>query len=79
MTTSDVTPQASPATTSTPSRPARLESIRPHLPREFVARLVENVVVGSAAATTPVSAPLTGEVIVELPQSGPGDVRLAFQ
>jgi succinate-semialdehyde dehydrogenase / glutarate-semialdehyde dehydrogenase len=79
MTTSDVTPQASSSTASALSRPARLESIRPHLPREFVARLVEDVVVGSAAATTSVSAPLTGEVIVELPQSGPGDVRLAFQ
>jgi len=36
-------------------------------------------VVGSSAGTTPVHAPLTGEVIVDLPQSGPGDVRHAFQ
>ncbi len=35
--------------------------------------------VGSSAGTTSVHAPLTGEVIVELPQSGPGDVRHAFQ
>jgi succinate-semialdehyde dehydrogenase / glutarate-semialdehyde dehydrogenase len=57
----------------------RLESIRPHLPREFVARLVQDVVVGSAASSVPIAAPLTGEVMVDLPQSGPGDVRLAFQ
>jgi len=82
MTTSSATPQAAP----TPAGPggsggsaARLDSIRPHLPREFVARLVEDVVVGSSAGTTPVHAPLTGEVIVDLPQSGPGDVRHAFQ
>ncbi|HEV2346483.1 MAG TPA: succinic semialdehyde dehydrogenase [Actinocrinis sp.] len=87
MTTSSATPQAGP----TPAGPggsasggqggngARLASIRPHLPREFVARLVEGIVVGSAAGTASIHAPLTGEVIVELPQSGPGDVRHAFQ
>jgi len=89
MTTSGVTPTPQAASASTPAgsgakpgaggNPARLESIRPHLSREFVARLVEGVVVGSTAGTAPVHAPLTGEVIVELPQSGPGDVRHAFQ
>jgi succinate-semialdehyde dehydrogenase / glutarate-semialdehyde dehydrogenase len=57
----------------------RIDSIRPHLPREFVARLVENIVVGSAKATIPISSPLTGEQIVDLPQSNPGDVSLAFE
>jgi succinate-semialdehyde dehydrogenase/glutarate-semialdehyde dehydrogenase len=57
----------------------RIESIRPHLPREFVARLVENIVVGSAKATIAISSPLTGELIVDLPQSNPGDVSLAFE
>lgn len=82
MTTSDVNSAAEPprpASEARASAPARLESIRPHLPREFVARLVEDVVVGSAAISTPISAPLTGEVVVDLPQSGPGDVRHAFQ
>jgi len=95
MTTSGVTPQAaqSPAAGGgsgagagngagaggNGASGARLESIRPHLPREFVARLVEDVVVGSSASTASIHAPLTGEVIVELPQSAPGDVRLAFQ
>src|SRR6185437_4789016 len=95
MTTSGVTPQAaqSPAAGGGSGAGAgngagaggngasgvRLESIRPHLPREFVARLVEDVVVGSSAGTTAIHAPLTGEVIVELPQSGPGDVRHAFE
>jgi succinate-semialdehyde dehydrogenase / glutarate-semialdehyde dehydrogenase len=87
MTTSGVTPQAAALASGSglSSGPgaggsaARLESIRPHLPREFVARLVEDIVVGSAAGTTPIHTPLTGEVVVELPQSGPGDVRHAFQ
>lgn len=80
MTSYDVPPVAQGSTaTAALASGARLESIRPHLPREFVARLVENVVVGSAQGTTPIHAPLTGEVVVELPQSGPGDVRLAFQ
>jgi succinate-semialdehyde dehydrogenase / glutarate-semialdehyde dehydrogenase len=83
MTSSDVNTASDPAQpmpeAPVPGRPARLESIRPHLPREFVARLVEDVVVSSTKTTTPISAPLTGEVIVDLPQSGPGDVRHAFQ
>jgi succinate-semialdehyde dehydrogenase/glutarate-semialdehyde dehydrogenase len=87
MTTSGVTPQAAalaagPGPGSGPGAggsAARLDTIRPHLPREFVARLVEDIVVGSAAGTVPVHAPLTGEVAVELPQSAPGDVRHAFQ
>jgi succinate-semialdehyde dehydrogenase/glutarate-semialdehyde dehydrogenase len=79
MTASGVTPQAASYPAGSGGSAARLESIRPHLPREFVARLVEDVVVGSAAGTAPIHAPLTGEVIVELPQSGPGDVRHAFQ
>ncbi len=40
---------------------------------------MEDIVVGSSAGTASIHAPLTGEVIVELPQSGPGDVRHAFQ
>jgi succinate-semialdehyde dehydrogenase/glutarate-semialdehyde dehydrogenase len=82
MTTSGVTPQAAPSPApgaGANGAATRLESIRPHLPREFVARLVEDVVVGSSAGTTAIHAPVTGEVIVELPQSAPGDVRLAFQ
>jgi succinate-semialdehyde dehydrogenase/glutarate-semialdehyde dehydrogenase len=79
MTTSGVTPQAASTPAGSGGNTARLESIRPHLPREFVARLVEDVVVGSSAGTAPIHAPMTGEVIVELPQSGPGDVRHAFQ
>lgn len=57
----------------------KLESIRPHLPREFAARLVEQITVGSHPQMVEVVAPLTGETIVELPQSGPGDVRHAFE
>ncbi|MBS2961702.1 succinate-semialdehyde dehydrogenase (NADP(+)) [Actinocrinis puniceicyclus] len=82
MTTSGVTPQTAPGPApgaGANGAATRLETIRPHLPREFVARLVEDVVVGSNAGTTPIHAPVTGEVIVELPQSAPGDVRLAFQ
>jgi succinate-semialdehyde dehydrogenase / glutarate-semialdehyde dehydrogenase len=83
MTSSDVNSGSEPARPAAearaPGTPTRLESIRPHLPREFVARLVQDVVVSSAATTTPISAPLTGEVVVDLPQSGPGDVRHAFQ
>ena len=71
-----------------PDRPAgaapggselRIDSIRPYLPHEFVARLVENIVVGSAKATIQICSPLTGELIVDLPQSNPGDVSLAFE
>jgi succinate-semialdehyde dehydrogenase/glutarate-semialdehyde dehydrogenase len=79
MTTSGVTPRTATTPAGSGGQTARLESIRPHLPREFVARLVEDVVVASSAGTASVHAPLTGEVIVELPQSGPGDVRHAFQ
>ena len=57
----------------------RIDTIRPYLPHEFVARLVENIVFGSAKVTTQVSSPLTGELIVDLPQSNPGDVSLAFE
>ncbi|HEV2635165.1 MAG TPA: succinic semialdehyde dehydrogenase [Actinocrinis sp.] len=79
------------ATTVAPTEPARpaggpqsaaelrIDTIRPYLPHEFVARLTENIVVGSAKATVQVSSPLTGELIVELPQSNPGDVSLAFE
>lgn len=57
----------------------KLVSIRPYLPREFAARLVEQITVGSHPQVVEVVAPLTGETIVELPQSGPGDVRHAFE
>ena len=56
-------------------QPERLESIRPFLPREFAAKLVEQLTVGSHPQVVDVVSPLTGETIVELPQSGPGDVR----
>jgi succinate-semialdehyde dehydrogenase / glutarate-semialdehyde dehydrogenase len=57
----------------------RIDTIRPYLPHEFVARLTENIVFGSAKATVQISSPLTGELIVDLPQSNPGDVSLAFE
>jgi succinate-semialdehyde dehydrogenase/glutarate-semialdehyde dehydrogenase len=57
----------------------RLESIRPYLPREFTARLVDQLTVGSNPQSVEIVAPLTGETIVDLPQSGPGDVRHAFE
>ena len=82
---------AAAATTVAPSEPERpngaghsasdlrIDTIRPFLPHEFVARLTENIVVGSAKATVQISSPLTGELIVDLPQSNPGDVSLAFE
>src|ERR1700722_13359554 len=57
----------------------RLESIRPYLSREFSARLVDQLTVGSHPQVVEVVAPVTGETIVELPQSGPGDVQHAFE
>ena len=74
----DPTQSASTATAA-PGQAERLESIRPFLPREFAARLVDQLTVGSHPQMVEVVAPLTGETIVELPQSGPGDVRHAFE
>ncbi|HWG27966.1 succinic semialdehyde dehydrogenase [Actinospica sp.] len=71
--------QEQPTTTTVPGQAERLESIRPFLPREFAARLVDQLTVGSNPQSVEIVAPLTGETIVELPQSGPGDVRHAFE
>ncbi|MBR7826296.1 succinate-semialdehyde dehydrogenase (NADP(+)) [Actinospica sp. MGRD01-02] len=74
--------QAAPAEGSAPRATGpteRLESIRPYLPREFTARLVDQLTVGSNPQSVEIVAPLTGETIVDLPQSGPGDVRHAFE
>jgi succinate-semialdehyde dehydrogenase/glutarate-semialdehyde dehydrogenase len=79
MTAGDTTANASRAATAAPAREDRLETIRPHLPREFAARLIEQLTVGSHPQVVEVIAPLTGETIVDLPQSGPGDVRHAFE
>ena len=79
MTAGDTTANASTAAPAAPVRDDRLETIRPHLPREFAARLVEQITVGSHPQEVEVVAPLTGETIVSLPQSGPGDVRHAFE
>jgi len=79
MTAGDTTANATPAATAAPARDDRLETIRPHLPREFAARLIEQLTVGSHPQVVEVVAPLTGETIVDLPQSGPGDVRHAFE
>jgi succinate-semialdehyde dehydrogenase/glutarate-semialdehyde dehydrogenase len=62
-----------------PGQGERLDTIRTYLPREFAARLVEQLTVGSHPQVVEVVAPLTGETIVDLPQSGPGDVRHAFE
>jgi succinate-semialdehyde dehydrogenase/glutarate-semialdehyde dehydrogenase len=70
------------ATATVPGQAAaggRLESIRPYLPREFTARLVDQLTVSSYPQMVEVVAPLTGETIVDLPQSGPGDVQHAFE
>ena len=67
------------ATAGAPGQAERLETIRPYLPREFAARLVDQLTVGSHPQSVEVVAPLTGETIVDLPQSGPGDVRHAFE
>jgi succinate-semialdehyde dehydrogenase/glutarate-semialdehyde dehydrogenase len=69
-------PRTAPAA---PGQGERLDTIRPYLPREFAARLVEQLTVGSHPQVVEVVAPLTGETIVDLPQSGPGDVRHAFE
>ena len=83
MTAGDTTnaPEAAQAqpTTTTPAPADRLETIRPYLPREFVARLVDQLTVGSNPQVVEIVSPLTGETIVELPQSGPGDVQHAFE
>ncbi|WP_034268421.1 succinic semialdehyde dehydrogenase [Actinospica robiniae] len=79
MTAGDTTANASRTGTAAPAREDRLETIRPHLPREFAARLIEQLTVGSHPQVVEVVAPLTGETIVDLPQSGPGDVRHAFE
>jgi succinate-semialdehyde dehydrogenase/glutarate-semialdehyde dehydrogenase len=79
MTAGETTANASSAQAAAPARDDRLETIRPHLPREFAARLIEQLTVGSHPQVVEVVAPLTGETIVELPQSGPGDVRHAFE
>jgi succinate-semialdehyde dehydrogenase/glutarate-semialdehyde dehydrogenase len=94
MTAGDTTnaPEAAEAARTAPASPSapaeapaahgraeNLATIRPHLPREFAARLVEQLTVGSHPQVVEVVAPLTGETIVELPQSGPGDVRHAFE
>ena len=79
MTAGDTTAHASTAAPAAPARDDRLETIRPHLPREFAARLVEQITVGSHPQVVEIVAPLTGETIVDLPQSGPGDVRHAFE
>ena len=85
MTAGDTTnaPEAAQAqptpTTQAPAPADRLESIRPFLPREFAARLVDQLTVGSNPQLVEVVAPLTGETIVDLPQSGPGDVAHAFE
>ncbi len=71
--------QPTPATAAPGEGAERLESIRPYLPREFVARLIDQLTVGSNPQVLEVVAPLTGETIVELPQSGPGDVQHAFE
>ena len=74
--------QAAPTEGSVPQasgQTERLESIRPYLPREFIARLVDQLTVGSNPQSAEIVAPLTGETIVDLPQSGPGDVRHAFE
>ena len=71
--------QEQPTTTAVPGHAERLESIRPYLPREFAARLVDQLTVGSNPQSVEIVAPLTGETIVDLPQSGPGDVRHAFE
>jgi len=83
MTAGDTTnaPDAAQAqpTTTTPAPADRLETIRPYLPREFVARLVDQLTIGSNPQVVEIVSPLTGETIVELPQSGPGDVAHAFE
>jgi succinate-semialdehyde dehydrogenase/glutarate-semialdehyde dehydrogenase len=58
--------------------PTRLASIRPSLPRELVERLTNAIVTGATPPTVTTYAPFTGEAVVDLPQSMPGDVRLAF-
>ena len=84
MTAGDTTnaPEAAQEQTTTSAAPGqaeRLESIRPFLPREFATRLVDQLTVGSNPQSVEIVAPLTGETIVDLPQSGPGDVRHAFE
>src|SRR4030081_2472096 len=59
--------------------PTRLGTIRESLPTELVARLLEQITVGSDPQTVSTYAPFSGEEIAKIPQSMPGDVRLAFE
>ena len=58
---------------------AKARPVREVVPPEVTARLVRGVVTGSHPVTETIRAPFTGEVLVELPQSTPGDVQVAFE
>lgn len=63
----------------TPAAATGRRPLRDQLSTGLAARLVRAVVTGSHAQHVKIAAPYTGEVLVELPQSVPGDVQLAFE